>query len=210
MIIKQYNADSGSLLQTITINQGDNLLEQMYSGLTDSNIFFNSFTTFSKEINYKIVVELGDNYEKSTLAYTVKAAYVNVHLSAALNGGVAFGKLSSSTDNDPKFECDYPSYFYNNIRLVGDATIDNVRFGYVASGMDSAVAPGGQREVTVNYGVTYSTTPIVVVCPTYSTGTGNITCAIKTIGASSFTVVGTNNSDSIAAIGFTWIAYGQL
>ena len=42
-----------------------------------------------------------------------------MHLSAAINGGVAFGSFSSSTNAAPKFENSFPAYFYSNLNVSG-------------------------------------------------------------------------------------------
>ena len=210
MTIKQYNSDSNELLQTITINSGDSRLQQFYSGITNSDIFFNSFSSFSKEHNYKIVVEIGDNLEKAVLSYSVPAAYVNLHLSSAANGGVAIGKLSGSTDNNPEFECAYPALFYSDVRI--DGQLLNVVGGIVQPGNITITSSAAYRECVVNYGVTFEETPFVVATLYGDMGyPGSCSCFIKSIGKTSFTVVGTLGTGSLAtSIGFTWMAYGTL
>lgn len=211
MTIKQYNNDNGYLMQTITINAGDSRLSQLYDGIVDSDMFFSSFVVIAKEYNYRIVVEIGDEYEKSTLAYVIPATFVNMHLSSAANGGVAFGKLSSATDAEPKFECYYPTIFYDNVKVQGNGMIENIRCGDVSP--DTFVVSGGQRRVTVQFGVTYSSIPIVTACA-YSTALNddglNIACCIKGISTTAFTAVLTNNGSTPTSVGLTWIAYGKL
>ena len=208
--LKQYNTNTSTLVQTISIDSGDAILSQLYTGVTDSNLFINSFSLFAKEVNYKVVVEIGDEFEKSTLSYSIPATFVNIHLSAASKGGVAFGKLSSAEDNNPLFECDYPAHFYDNVKIIGSGGIDNLKYGIVTTDLQSLVAPGGQREVTINFDHAFTGTPVVTVCAYSSMQEYNISCCLKSVSTSGFTVVGTNNGSSITTIGFNWIAYGQL
>lgn len=119
MVLKQYNkSNNGTLVSTVTINAGDSRLSQIYNGINNSNMFFSSFT-FSKYTNYYITVELGDSYEKSTVAYNVPAAFVNVHLSSCPTGGVAFGKFSESTEQNTIFECNYKAVLYSQLDVRG-------------------------------------------------------------------------------------------
>lgn len=54
----------------------------------------------------------------STTVY-VGEIFTNVHLAAVKTGGVRFGGYSTATLDNPKFECDYPAYFYNGITIGG-------------------------------------------------------------------------------------------
>lgn len=122
----------GSTVQTTktfsTSNSTDlQYLSNFVNGVTDSDIFISTFPlgVFSANNNYIIKVSLGDEYEKSTLQFVVRASFVNVHLSSASSGGVAFGKLSSATDNNPKFECEYPTTLDNQLSVTGNVTFHN-------------------------------------------------------------------------------------
>lgn len=121
MVLTQYNKDqNGTFVSSVTINAGDSRLSQVYNGINNSDMFFNSFS-FSKYINYYITVELGDEYEKSVVTYNVPAAFVNVHLSSCPTGGVAFGKFSASTEQNTIFECNYKAVLYSQLDVKGTA-----------------------------------------------------------------------------------------
>lgn len=106
----------------VTIPAGDSRLNSFYNGITDSNMFISNFTVNENQ-KYNMIVQLTDGYESSSMSYTVPSSFVNVHLSSATNGGVAFGKLSSAGNNTPKFECEYPVYLASTLEVSGNVTL---------------------------------------------------------------------------------------
>lgn len=88
------------------------------SGYTESvpGIFNN--LTFNTANNYTLLITVGDDYDTATASILIARAFANVHLSGAQNGGVAFGKFSSSTDNLPLFECVYQAQFSGIVQFV--------------------------------------------------------------------------------------------
>ena len=74
---------------------------------------------FSNASAWNFLFVFGDEYENVSLRRNIFKAFANLHLSGRKNGGVAMGGFSSATDQNPKFECFYPAYFYGGIALGG-------------------------------------------------------------------------------------------
>lgn len=72
--------------------------------------------------NYSFLLVVSDGKEKMTAKTVVSRAFANVHFSGQPTGGVAFGRFSTSLLNHPKFECEYPAYFYSGIADIGMET----------------------------------------------------------------------------------------
>ena len=89
------------------------------SGMT-RNIWPLSDFSFDAGSGYEITCAYGDEYESETLVYTLSAAFANVNLSGT-GKGVAFGKFSASTEENPLFECAYPAKFQNDVAVSGKA-----------------------------------------------------------------------------------------
>ena len=87
----------------------------LLSGVTDSRLLINAGLQFSNASDWPVYVTFGDNYEQARMSGTVFRAFSNMHLSAARNGGVAFGGFSSASDASPKLESRYPCYFYAGV-----------------------------------------------------------------------------------------------
>ena len=66
--------------------------------------------------NYTITFTIGDAYETAVFVVLIARAFANMHLSGLSTGGVAFGRFSSATQNNPKLESDYPAYLYGGIK----------------------------------------------------------------------------------------------
>lgn len=65
----------------------------------------------------------------STTVY-VGEVFTNVHLAGVKTGGVRFGGYSTATLDNPKFECNYPAYFYGGIAYGGlDYSLDEIDTG---------------------------------------------------------------------------------
>lgn len=85
--------------------------------------------TFNNGSVFSFLLVVSDGYETVTAQITVDRAFANLHLSGKTTGGVAFGRFSTAQQGVPKFECDYPAYFYGGIEGV-----TNYRQGEVATG----------------------------------------------------------------------------
>lgn len=84
-------------------------------GVTDSTALVDAGVIFPNGQDCTAMVTFGDTYEAYSARTTLTRAFANLHLSSAKDGGVAFGRFSSATDNEPKFECEYPAWFNGGI-----------------------------------------------------------------------------------------------
>lgn len=85
--------------------------------------------SLNKNANYSIKVDLMSNGKVvDSVEEVLERAFANVHLSGCTTGGVAFGKFSSSTEDNPYFECVYPTIITNDIYTR------NIKTGFVAIG----------------------------------------------------------------------------
>ena len=96
--------DAGSLAASVT---------DMLTGITDSTTAI--IGTFNNGTTYSLALTVSNGYESVTAMQDIPRAFANVHLSGATTGGVAFGKFSAATENNPLFECLYPARFYDGI-----------------------------------------------------------------------------------------------
>lgn len=100
-------------------------ISSLISGVTNNSSLVTG--TFANNSEWCFMLWFGDSYEEDHKYFSVNDASANVHLSGKANGGVRFGGFSTSTDDTPKFECDYPTYLYGNIAQIGgDADNGNV------------------------------------------------------------------------------------
>jgi len=102
---KEAQASTSSSLVNLNIDM-DTLFGSGYN--KDATVIPGGYST---ESYYSFLLVISDGMESLSARWTVSRAFANVHLSGYSTGGVAFGRFSSSTLNDPKFECEYPAYF---------------------------------------------------------------------------------------------------
>ena len=93
------------------------------SGMTRNiwPLFDFSFDTGS---SYEITCVYGDEYESAALVFTLSAAFANVNLSGT-GKGVAIGKFSASTVEQPLFEVasGYKSVFFGDAQFSGNVSV---------------------------------------------------------------------------------------
>lgn len=63
---------------------------------------------FDTAYNYTMVFTIGDAYNTYSFSVLVAKAFANVHMSGCPTGGVAFGKFSAASLDNPLFECSFP------------------------------------------------------------------------------------------------------
>lgn len=93
-------------------------IAQMLAGVTGSTSAIT--TAFSNGSDWYFLLVVSNGYESNSATCSIPRAFANLHLSGCTTGGVAFGKFSASTENDPKFECVYPTHLYGGIAQIGD------------------------------------------------------------------------------------------
>lgn len=85
---------------------------------------------FRLEFSYTAATSSGvQSTEVATLLFWVGNVFTNVHLAGASTGGVRIGGYSTSTEGNPKFECDPPAYFYGGI-AVADGGSEELVLGF--------------------------------------------------------------------------------
>ena len=87
----------------------------LMNGVKDSTLLISARLQFAIAKDWPVYVTFGDDYEQARIAGTIFRAFSNLHLSAAKNGGAAFGGFSSATEASPKLESHYPCYFYAGV-----------------------------------------------------------------------------------------------
>ena len=100
--------------------------------------------TFAASQSYTVLIQLSDSFE-STPVYSVEipkaGAIFNIE-----HYGVAVGKRSSGTEEEPKFECAYDAEFAGEVKLPGTGGwIDLTLASGVSASSSEAGRPGGAR-----------------------------------------------------------------
>lgn len=153
--------------------------------ISASSALLNGYT-FETKYSYKITFSVGDSYNTYQTSVNIGRSFANVHMSGAANGGICFGGFSTSTDDDPKFECYYPAYFYGGIQ------------GGTQGGVETAVTVSGNNyvDVAVTFAKAFDAgvVPIVLVSFGKDTATSD-----QYVGRISAYVV----NDSVTNTGFT-------
>ena len=117
----------------------------LLNGVTDSTLLISAGLQFSNASDWPVYVTFGDDYEQARLSGTVFRAFSNMHLSAARNGGVAFGGFSSATDASPKLESRYPCYFYGGVPVLAVTWVNVAVNGGVITPNDNNYGDGALR-----------------------------------------------------------------
>lgn len=115
--------DAGSLAASVA---------DMLAGITDSTTAITG--TFNNGTTYSLTLTVSNGYESVTAMQDIPRAFANVHLSGATTGGVAFGKFSAATENNPLFECLYPARFYDSIDVDPNWVYPTVNSGVTTPG----------------------------------------------------------------------------
>ena len=209
-------------VKTVTISSSDSRMATLITGVSNNTIFVNDFTV-AKGVNYVIKGVISSTLESGSASCSIPKSFANMHLSAASNGGVAFGSFSSSTNNTPKFENSYPAYFYSSLAVSGAASVGgaatvtgaltakggiaNIKGGYV-TGITSAV--DGDNTVNIPFGVTFKSTPFTTISLYGSENLSKISIQITAVSTTSMNVRVINNGSSSHSLGIAWMAYGTL
>lgn len=153
-----YTSRLSSKLSTILSSSGYSEINTSTGTVTisASSALLNGYT-FETKYSYKITFSVGDSYNTYQTSVDIGRSFANVHMSGAANGGICFGGFSTSTDDNPKFECYYPAYFYGGIQGSG---------GMQGGITDSVSIKQNYAEVTVTFPTAFDAgvTPVVMVC----------------------------------------------
>ena len=81
-------------------------LADICTGVTDSTAAITQ--TFPNGSDYAFLLQVSNGYETVSAFSDIARAFANVHMSGWATGGIAFGKFSAATENNPLFECGFP------------------------------------------------------------------------------------------------------
>ena len=88
----------------------------LITGITNSTSAISA--SFSAATDWYFLLTVTNGYETTNAYGSIPRAFANIHLAGLTTGGVAFGKFSSSTQGNPKFECEFPALFNGGIEEV--------------------------------------------------------------------------------------------
>lgn len=151
-------ACSDGTTSTINLTQAQIEAAMASGGISETQpgIFANVLFDASKK--YTVTLTIGDDFETVSQQFELSDAFTNLHLSGC-GKGVAVGKYSASTVNDPLFECQYPAKFYDDVDMtpsggnignvaytrVGNVVTVNIAGSVSLSGNTLATLPVGYR-----------------------------------------------------------------
>ena len=215
-----------TLVTTVTIPSSDSRMTQLITGISNSTLFLSSFTV-AKGTNYVLKGTISSSLESANASCNIAKSFANMHLSAATNGGVAFGSFSSSSNANPKFENNYPAYFYNALTVNGTFTasgaawvggnltvtgalrlrnaMDNFKGGYYSAG---SIAAGGDVTKNIGFGATFKSTPFTQICMYGTQNLSKISIQITAVSTSSMNVRIINSGSAAHDVMIVWMAFG--
>lgn len=172
---------------------------------------------YRMEFSYTAQTETGASpTEAVAVAFLIGNVFTNVHLAGASTGGVRFGGYSTATEDNPKFECDYPAYFYGGIAQIGDGSGDLLALIGVQHGNVSSMTLTGSTTNTleVSFPRAFASAPDVVATfdsssiSSFSGRWDYLTLTVYNITATGFTLRVHNGTSTTFTPGLRWIAVG--
>lgn len=100
------------------------------TGYSGNYTLLRSLKSWASGSDWDILLVLADSYESVSARASLPSAWTNLDLSGLSTGGVAVGKFSGSTQNNPLFEVAYPSVFSGEVNMnapvtfTGDVTVN--------------------------------------------------------------------------------------
>ena len=172
---------------------------------------------YRMEFSYTALTDTGaSSTEAVAVAFLIGNVFTNVHLARASTGGVRFGGYSTATEDNPKFECDYPAYFYGGIAQIGDGSGDLLALIGVQHGNVSSMTLTGSTTNTleVSFPRAFASAPDVVATfdsssiSSFSGRWDYLTLTVYNITATGFTLRVHNGTSTTFTPGLRWIAVG--
>lgn len=201
----------------VTMNIPTNVLTAALSqnGYIETAPSLFSSVVFDTAYNYTLLFTIGDAYNTYSFSVLVARAFANVHMSGCPTGGVAFGKFSAATEDNPLFECEFPAQFNGGIDAVGKVESSRAALGF-QSGYVPAVGTTSSNsykdiKVTFDHPFAAGLTPIVLTTFfTQSTAGyfGRCCVAAYAVSNTGFTMRFYNGDSSGRNPGFYWLAIG--
>ena len=118
-----YKEESGYWDEDNSVDLTNKINVLLSNGITRDSTIITSTLDMLSSMDYKLV--FGEEAIETIQGFTnTPDSFANLHLSGASTGGVAIGKFSSATEGNPKFESQFPAYFYNGIEEININWID--------------------------------------------------------------------------------------
>lgn len=118
-----YKEESGYWNENNSVDLTNKINVLLSNGITRDSTIITSTLDMLSSMDYKLV--FGEEAIETIQGFTnTPDSFANLHLSGASTGGVAIGKFSSATEGNPKFESQFPAYFYNGIEEININWID--------------------------------------------------------------------------------------
>ena len=218
-ILRIYSGSSASSASTSVYTKTG--ISGSTSGVTVSGPAFATLASGSKkwyrmEFSYTATANGISSTETVSAAFLVGSVFTNVHLAGVSTGGVRFGGYSTAALNAPKFECDYPAYFYGGIAQIGDGSGDLLALIGVQHGsVDSMTLTGSTTNtLEVSFPRAFAAPPDVVATfdssniSSFSGRWDYLTLTVYSVTATGFTLRVHNGTSTTFSPGIRWIAVG--
>lgn len=172
---------------------------------------------YRMEFSYTALTDTGaSSTEAVAVAFLIGNVFTNVHLAGASTGGVRFGGYSTATEDNPKFECDYPAYFYGGIAQIGDGSGNLLELLGIEHGAIASMTLKGSTTNTLNvtFPRAFASAPDVVATfdstniSSFSGRWDYLTLTVYNITATGFTIRVHNGTSTTFSPGIRWIAVG--
>ena len=219
-ILRIYSGDSAA---TTTTQKYSRSVSGSTSGVTVSAAPISGTTIgsgvkkwFRMEFSYTATANGVRSTETVSATFLVGSVFTNVHLAGVSTGGVRFGGYSTAAKNVPKFECDYPAYFYGGIAQIGDGSGDLLALIGVQHGsVDSMTLTGSTTNtLEVSFPRAFAAPPDVVATfdssniSSFSGRWDYLTLTVYNVTTTGFTLRVHNGTSTTFSPGIRWIAVG--
>lgn len=220
-IFRIYSGDSAATTTTQEYSQSvsgsTSGVKVTAAPISDVRIGIGEKKWFRMEFAYPATEESDvSSTETVSTTFLISNVFTNVHLAGAKNGGVAFGKYSASTDDNPMFECKYPAYFYGGIAQIGDGSGNLLELLGVEHGaIDSMTLTKDTTSTkTVTFPRAFASAPNVVATfdstniSSFSGRWDYLTLTVYNVTTTGFTLRVHNGTSTTFSPGIRWIAVG--
>ena len=172
---------------------------------------------FRMEFAYTATTESGvSSTETVSTTFLIGNVFTNVHLAGVSTGGVRFGGYSTASANNPKFECNYPAYFYGGIAQIGDGSGNLLELLGIEHGAIASMTLKGSTTNTLNvtFPRAFASAPDVVATfdstniSSFSGRWDYLTLTVYNVTTTGFTLRVHNGTSTTFSPGIRWIAVG--
>ena len=167
--------------------------------------------TFSNGMDWNFMLAFGDAYEQAVVYCGIPRAFANIHLSGCSTGGVAFGRFSSASEGNPKFECEYPAFFSGAVTFGGGIS-GVMRMETGTAAVAERVGSGMYKDFPVTFAEAFHSAPTVFcgfVANITSSGFGNANAAVYDVTTTGCVLRVYNSGGSAYSPDVVWLALGN-